>query len=337
MGHDHDHSHSENYFLDQVCTVAVCGLLAGTGFLAWKVGLFSNYNILTDQFIFAMLLGSIALAGLVVVRGITLWKEAGSGRTHAHEHTHEHDHAHDHDHEHGEHRHHDHDHAHGESCGHDHPHEHDHQHDHDHDHAHGHDHHPHHHHGAPPAVDDHGHSHEFAPWRYAVMLLPLLLSGLLLYYSFMGLELKYSDDRLLVGALHNPELVGGSNEITNTSNQITPAGFRELSDAANNAQQREFWENRKTELTGLFAPMGEKQFTLFRRKMTCCASDSVPIKVRIISQENLKNYGLQPAKGVKVVGQIQFRKIKDSEEYIPVLLATDIKPAELGNDVFIRD
>src|SRR6266568_1426010 len=118
MGNEHDHSHSESYFLDQVCTVAVCGLLAGIGFLAWKVGLFRNYNILTDFFINAMVLGSLALAGLVVVRGITLWKEAGRGHGHAHEHDHAHDH--DHEHEHGEHC--DHDHEHGAACGHDHHH-----------------------------------------------------------------------------------------------------------------------------------------------------------------------------------------------------------------------
>ena len=168
------------------------------------------------------------------------------------------------------------------------------------------------------------------------MLLPLLLSGLLLYYSFMGLELKYSDDRLAQG-VKNAELEGGSDSVTESSKQITPAGFRELSDAASNAQQRAFWDGRMTELSGMFFPISDKQFTLFRRKMTCCASDSVPIKVRIISQESVQNLGLQPAKGVRVIGQVQFRKIKDSDEYVPVLIATDIKPAELGNDVFIRD
>ncbi len=303
MGHEHDHSHSESYFLDQVCTVAVCGLLAGIGFLAWKVGLFRNYNILTDFFINAMVLGSLALAGLVVVRGITLWKEAGRGHGHAHEH----DHAHDHDHEH------------------------------DHDHAHAHEHH-HHQHG-PPAVDDHGHSHEFAPWRYAVMLLPLLISGLLLYYSFMGLELKYSESRLLQGMENTPELAdSGTGSSQSKGDQVWAAGFKELSDAANNEGQRNIWDGRMAELTGLFAPIGDKQFTLFRRKMTCCASDSVPVKVRIFSKESLSRFqGLQPAKGVKVVGQVQFRKIKDSDEYVPVMVATDIKPTELGNDVFLRD
>jgi hypothetical protein len=341
MGHDHAHEpgHNDSYFLDQVSTVAVCGVLAGVGFLAWKIRLFRNFNILTDQFDFFVLLGSGVLGALVVIRGVALWKQAGRGRAHNHhhDHSHDHDHAHDHSHEH-----HDHEHAHGETCSHDHAHEHGeacgHDHDH-HDHEHVNDHHhPEHDHGAfHPAVDDHGHSHDFAPWRYAVMLLPLILAGLLLYYAFAGLQLSYSADRLLRDRGQDAELTGGSDDVAGGSSQITPAGFRELSDAANNSSQREYWDKRMTELSGLYAPISDRQFTLFRRKMTCCASDSVPIKVRIFSKESLGKLGLQPAKGVRVIGQIQFRKIKDSDEYVPVLVATEIKPTELGNDIFLRD
>src|SRR5205823_427549 len=131
MAHDHEHSHDENYFLDQLSTVAVCGLLAGIGFLAWKVGLFERYNILTEQFVFAVMLGSVVLAAIVVVRGVALWKEAGRRKAHGHDHAHDHDHGHDHAHDHDHGHDHGHDHHH-----HDHGHDHHHQ-DHDHDHGHG--------------------------------------------------------------------------------------------------------------------------------------------------------------------------------------------------------
>src|SRR5207249_7750262 len=65
---------------------------------------------------------------------------------------HDHDH---HDHDHG--HHHDHDHEH---------HHHDHDHDHGHAHAHAHEQTPGH---------DHGHDHGWAPWRYTVLMLPVVL------------------------------------------------------------------------------------------------------------------------------------------------------------------
>lgn len=171
------------------------------------------------------------------------------------------------------------------------------------------------------------------------MLLPLLLSGLLLYYSFMGLELRYSDSRLMRDVVNNPELDDSGVAVKESKGSgVRSVGFMELSDAAKDTGRRNFWEGQTAELSGLFAPLSDNQFTLFRRKMTCCASDSVPVKVRIFSKDNLTRYeGLKPAKGAKVIGQVQFRKIKDSDEYVPVLVATDIKPVELGNDVFIRE
>src|SRR5205823_1148740 len=122
----------------------------------------------------------IALLVMVAIRAAALWKLAGQpGHSHAHgghdhhDHQHHHDHAHHHhDHEHG-----DHDHAH---------HHHGHTHDHEHAHAHGHDHSHDHGHG-----HDHGHDHSWSPWRYTVLMLPVILFFLNLPNA--GFSAKYKD------------------------------------------------------------------------------------------------------------------------------------------------
>src|SRR5262249_49128629 len=90
---------------------------------------------------------------------VAVWKLAGQTQ-HTHAHTHgPHDHHHHHDHDHHHHHAHDHGHHHHEPCDHDHAHC-------DHEHAHSHD-----------AVHTHDHDpqHAWAPWRYTVLMLPVVL------------------------------------------------------------------------------------------------------------------------------------------------------------------
>jgi hypothetical protein len=324
MSYEHHH-HDDDYFLDQVSTVATTGLIAGLAFFAWRVGLLMKFNILTEQFNQPVLFGSLALAGLTVIRGVSLWKQAGQR---AKQETHHHEHG-------TSHQHHD-----------DHGHEHDHSCDTDHDHSHeshaGY-HCPHDHHSivssdySSDMPEDHGHDHGFAPWRYAVLLIPLTLTGLLLYYFFAGLELTYSWDRMGTLLGRAVELESDSiAEIASKESVVYTPGLRELAEAATDGQKREYWEGRLAELRGLFAPINEREFTIFRLKMTCCASDAVPVKVRIIVPEGLSKLNLERGKGVSVVGQVQFKKVKDREEFIPVIISRTVKRVELGNDIFDR-
>src|SRR5262245_56875829 len=101
MGHEHDHSHDENYYLDQLCTIAVSGLLAGSGLLAWSNDIFGKFTILAPQFNTWVLLGSIGLLGLSVIRGVTLWAQVGKRKAASTAHDHALHHHHDHDHHHG--------------------------------------------------------------------------------------------------------------------------------------------------------------------------------------------------------------------------------------------
>jgi hypothetical protein len=165
MAHSHDHDQG-TYYIEQLCTIGVSAAVAGVCITMWWA---RNYTpsprpphlhmldvMLKPSFHWPVLAGGIALAVLAVVRAGAVWALVGrSGSTHNHDHNHGHDHDHDHAHEHD----HDHDHAH-----HHHEHAHDHAHEHAHDHTHDH-----------ANGSDCGHEHGFSPWRYIVLLVPVVL------------------------------------------------------------------------------------------------------------------------------------------------------------------
>jgi hypothetical protein len=165
-----------------------------------------------------------------------------------------------------------------------------------------------------------------------------MLSGLLIYYSFQGLELKYSSDLLSrMGATKDLDLAKGSDVAAKEG--VWHLGFGELNKVAmaRDASLRKEYEGKICELKGLFNPLSENQFTLFRLKMTCCASDAVPLKIRIIAPASLINRGLEPGKGVSVRGKVEFRQVVDREQYVPVMVLRDVNDVhaeDIGNDIY---
>ncbi len=162
MAHVHDHDHdADTYYLDQLCLVGLSGLFAVVCLTMYFGNTEMLNRLLAPQFHLFVLLSGIALSVLVVIRSVALWRQSGqaAGHTHAHGHDHGHHHHHDHDHAHC-----DHDHDHAGCDGHEHTHEHSHEggagHSHGHTHEHG--------HGAD-------HDHAWAPWRYVVLLVPIML------------------------------------------------------------------------------------------------------------------------------------------------------------------
>ena len=164
----HSHSHAEDrstYYLDQVLTLAICALLAGVTIMLWYRDLLQY--ILQQTFHRYVLWGGITIIVVVVIRAVALVSEAlarpntldndSDHAGHEHHHSHEHEHAHEHHHDHNHADCAEHDHAHGDCADHDHHHEHDHDHEHTHAHA------------------GHDHSHGLNPWRYIVLLLPIVL------------------------------------------------------------------------------------------------------------------------------------------------------------------
>ncbi|MFO0801587.1 MAG: hypothetical protein U0791_00500 [Gemmataceae bacterium] len=294
MAHDHHH-HGESlrdYFVEQLLTIFVVGLFGAVAILLHTSGRLQY--VLAPQFRDPVLYGGIAVVILTVLRAIAVWREAGAMQKHTHDHHHHHDHAHSHDHGH--------DHVHGPDCNHDHGH--DHHHDHGHDHGHGHGHHDH-------SAEDHGHSHDLA-WVFARMM--VLFFPVALF--FMGVpNAGFSQDRInkLLG---RDDALGDVNLAEVARKDGTVLSFNDLNDAAMNEDKRRIFEGQTALLEGRFKRLGDKEFSLVRLKMTCCAADTIPLKVRIITPYALS--GFNDLEWVSVKGQIQFISLPGGR-YIPVI------------------
>jgi hypothetical protein len=179
MGHHHDHSHdTDTYYLDQLCMIGITGAFAGICLALYFLNTDMLKIMLKPEFFPLVLATGITLLVVVLLRAAVLWREVGKTQAaHAHHHHHDHEHAHDHHHSGCGHDHH---HEHGAACDHDHEHNHDHGHNHEHVQS-----------GAAvgmlemappmePHTHDKGHDHDdhdhgWAPWRYVVLLVPMML------------------------------------------------------------------------------------------------------------------------------------------------------------------
>lgn len=286
MAHDHHH-HGESlrdYFVEQLLTIFVVGLFGAVAILMYRSGKLDY--VLAKPFHVPVLVGGIAVLVLVVVRAISVWREAGEAQAKAHSH----------------------DHVHGPDCDHDHKHDH---HDHDHDHS----------------AEDHGHSHDMA-WVLARMMVLFFPVALFL----IGVpNAGFSQDRI-------KKLLGqddsiGSAQLSDVANKEgTIVSFNDLNDAAFDEGKRFVFQGQSAVLEGRFRRLADKEFTLFRLRMTCCAADTVPLKVRIVTPYAVS--GLNDFEWVKVKGQIQFLPVPNTTpvRYIPV-----IKVADNGDIVVMPD
>jgi hypothetical protein len=314
MAHDHSHD-DDTYHLEQVCTVVVC---AAIGMVTIRLAQRNLLFFLADWLHVWIYAGGIALVVLAAIRALPLVFSALARRkesaalTAAKAHSHGHDHVHEHGH----------DHAHGE-CDHDHGHDHgDCGHDHGHEDAHAHS------HGQDDA--DCGHDHGWAPWRYVVLLLPVVL-----YFLDMPSQgFSVSTDNTQLGE-------GGTHASRKGGDVIS--GFLELERAANTEQSRTDYAGRTAQVVGQAAPSSDRsRFTLVRYRMACCAADATPLKmiVEVSSDDEAgKTFNARAfqAKWVEIEGVIQFRKLLKDEGYITILQVkpSDIKPVEMPNNPFV--
>jgi hypothetical protein len=171
------HTHAEDrtaYYMEQLCTIAVCGLLGGVAVMLYVQGIVRF--MLADYLHIYVLWSGIALLALVALRALGLWHSVGTSAPNL---NHEHEHCHDHDHNHGEF----HGHAHYEEEEPNNKQVHDCGHEHDHEHSAGHTH-------------DCGHEHSWNPGRYILLLLPIVLYFLHLPnagFSASGISINAND------------------------------------------------------------------------------------------------------------------------------------------------
>lgn len=282
MAHTHSHGDRNTYYLDQLFTIAVCGALGGVAIMLYRNGTLKL--MLAEKFFLSTLIGGITLLVLVLIRAVAVWRSVDQpAAAHPHEHHH-------HDHEH---------------CGHDHG-ECDHGHEHGHDHDHGH---------------DHGHEHGWSPWRYVVLLLPVVLYFLNLPNKGFSADAGSNLEGVQFDA---PKVVEskGTKEVT----------FSQLQQASLTSEDREYYEGRTVTLTGMYIGSDMKRFTLIRFKIACCAADRVELNA-IIMLSDQATVRIDPDKfrnqWVEVTGQVQFFKRQDTNEYVTGLV---LSPPKEGPD-----
>jgi len=371
MAHAHSHEDSDSYYPEQLCLIAFSGLFGGIclSMYFWQKPMLNlllaeylDFGPFKVSFHLCVLLSGIALIALTLVRAAVLWKTAGetAPQPHAHHHTHqhgEHEHAHDcgHEHVHGpdcanhvhhQHEHdcgHDHDHAdhghheHGADCGHEHAHAHDCSHAHTHTHAagHGHDH----------------HEHGWAPWRYMILLTPIILFLLGLPNKQPAVEasnFKVGASReenagyaALVGAGSNPwsqvvTLLGVSADAT--AGKDVKIDFKTLEQAA--VADREQWNGKVVRVVGQYRPnvQSQREFSLMRLLIKCCGNDAIPLDVPIICKEPVTS--IQPMQWIEVTGRVEFQKRPGSNDsYMTILRVPNrkkITPTEPDSNPYIQ-
>ena len=327
----HIHEDSDTYYLDQLCLIALCGAFGGVclALFFWQAPMLDL--MLGRQFHGLVLASGILLLVLTGIRAVILWKAAGQAKTtpplvHNHGHAHE-----QHDHEH---------------CQHDHHHDHDHEHHHDHDHGH-----------------DHGHSHDrhdhdWAPWRYVVLLLPIMLfllglpnKGPAVQGTNIPVDLTQETracvtlvlggalplQQLTPVAILSSKVVIAEQDMIKKEWKFAPTlsadssalaetlGFKTLEGAARSQESRKEWDNKWIIVKGQFAPNrgNDHQFTLVRFQIRCCGADAIPLKVPMVCKENVQS--IKQGEWVNVTGRIRFQKNGGDDSYITVLLVPNLQ------------
>jgi hypothetical protein len=347
MAHDHTHTHeheNDTYYLDQLCLIALSAAFAGVCLTLyfWQTRMLGL--MLAEQFHPFVLWSGVALAVLVAIRAVTLWHQVGQPAAHHHHHGccggHEHSHAHAEEVQQVG--------VHSALAGgpspalseHSHSHDAAHHHHHDHDHAHGHDH----HHG-----HDHGHDHGWAPWRYVVLLLPIMLYLLGLPNKGPaaltdGTDVDLTEEAVMyasvVGSIGDPfgQVMLAAASQAEHSGPAKRVDFKELEGFANTSSVREFWRGKRVQVLGQFAPSGtgDRFFTLVRFRMQCCAADAIPLRVPMYCKESLA--GFQPNDWVLVTGRVEFQQ-DPSGRYMTRLKVnrrSDVKPHDPDNNFYLQ-
>jgi hypothetical protein len=241
MSHPHEHLHDRSsYYLEQLCTIAVCASLGGVAVMLFyqEILRFILANFLHKY----VLWSGLGLLTLAAIRGAFLWF---SVKTDRHKHCHQN----------------------SNGC-------------------------------------DHEHGDGWKPGRYVVLCLPVMLY--LLNLPNQGFS---APKAVSVEELDHPVL--------DKSGRVMSLGFTEMERWAYNEFQRESYEGRTGRIKGQFYPETSHRFRLFRGKIKCCYADIIWLNVFIICKQDVGE--IAEGKWVEVTGQVQFRKKRGREEYVPVL------------------
>jgi hypothetical protein len=324
MSHSHAHGEADGtYFLDQLFTILTCGALGVVAILMYQTGMLGR--ILVPMFFPWVVAGGVAVILMACVRAIAVWQLAGARRAaeaqaeaddYRQELTHSHGHDHAHSHAHGSKETRGHDHTDGAACEHEHGHSHSHSggaaggHDHGHSHSHA------------GSGEEEAHDHGWAPWRYMVLAIPVFLYFLGLPRDSVDWErTRNTGSGLQGGSLRKSvAMLAGGLAYPKTQPRTLKLGFNELAQAAAVPARHEAYEGDIGTIRGQFSPRAgsDREFSLFRMKMTCCAADAVLLETRILAPDASTLRGIQPNQWVQVEGVISFQQ-NEKGKWIPVI------------------
>jgi hypothetical protein len=318
------HQHEEDtYFLDQLCMIALSGAFGAICLAMYFIQQGMLYRLLAPQFHPFVLASGIALVVISAIRGAVLWSEAGARRAALVEtdHLDESDSGHSHDdpgHDHA------HSHAHAHSQAHAHSHSDD---EHGHSHAHSHA-------EVPSHAHSHGHSpgghadhdHAWAPWRYVVLLIPIILfllglpsrpPQIVAQEVVIDTRAEAEQAARLTGlGVDGWQQLGFlAASVQDQADQTPiPVNFKRLETMASSPGERDHWKGKTISVKGQFMPQTDRLFTLVRLSIQCCAADAVQLNVPILAREPITD--IKREEWILVTGRVDFREVKGKQTAI---------------------
>ncbi len=128
------------------------------------------------------------------------------------------------------------------------------------------------------------------------------------------------------------------------SADILDLNFLELNTAALSSERRAFYAGKIGRLKGQYpGSPNNRIFSLVRVRRRCCAADTTTLNIRILLDPQVPSTalaGIGIEDWVLVTGEIQFRKIKDRDEYATVILvsrASDIQKTTPDPELYLSN
>lgn len=169
-------------------------------------------------------------------------------------------------------------------------------------------------HGHTPAGGHHGHDH--APGAMYLKVIPFALPVLM---CVMGLPNQSFSKEWVERRLGAAETIDVKNVAESANKDVIGFDFNELNAAAYDEAKRAEFEGRRIKVKGQLKKVSQKDYQLFKLKMTCCAADVIPLKARIRSEVVIPESEFRDYDWVTVEGTLQFVELPDKRQFLPVI------------------
>ncbi len=169
-------------------------------------------------------------------------------------------------------------------------------------------------HGHTPAGGHHGHDH--APGAMYLKVIPFALPVLM---CVMGLPNQSFSKEWVERRLGTVDTIADKALTESANKDVIGFDFNELNAAAYDEAKRAEFEGRRIKVKGQLKKVSQKDYQLFKLKMTCCAADVIPLKARIRSEVVIPESEFKDYDWVTVEGTLQFVELPEKRQFLPVI------------------